>query len=108
MPDLPPPPLTPATLAARWESTPDAVIRLCKAGRLRHFQIGKGQYRIPLTVVEEYERCASNCIETGGMRFGGRTDRPSAAPSAPRIVAPPNAPLPTSSAPAPTNTRSYP
>ena len=46
MTNLPPPPLTPESLAARWACSPAHVRALCRRGRLRHFRIGRGLYRI--------------------------------------------------------------
>jgi excisionase family DNA binding protein len=49
-------PLTPESLAERWQCTPAHVRNLCRRGDLPHFRIGK-EYRIPLHVVEGIERC---------------------------------------------------
>ena len=83
---LPPPPFTPETLADRWSCSPDAIRRLCRAGRLACFHVGKGMYRIRQDVVEEYERRDSSSIEAGGTPSGPPQKAPSVAPSVPKIV----------------------
>lgn len=52
---LPPPPFTPETLAERWQCSPANVRNLCRSGRLTHFTVGRGMYRIPVDAVEHYE-----------------------------------------------------
>ncbi len=98
MPDTPPP-FTPVTLGDRWRCSPGFVRSLCRQGRLRHFTIGRGQYRIPATAVEAFERgdawgsggeTSPGSSSTGGdgTPSGQRPARPAAARSAPLIVAP--------------------
>ena len=89
---LPPAPFTPEGLSDRWACSVDQVRSLCRRGRLRHFTVGKGLYRIPADAVEEYEGCVSNSIGAGGMPSGARKDRPSAVRSAPKIVMLPTGP----------------
>jgi excisionase family DNA binding protein len=81
MPGIPPPPLppipfTPETLADRWACSPNQVRALCRQGRLGHFRVGRGLFRIPQEAVIAYERLPDLPL----------------APSPPRIVmAPPRA-----------------
>lgn len=84
--ELPPIPFTPDTLAARWGCDAENVRVLCKRGRLRHFTVGRGMYRIPVQAVEEFEGCGLSSTEAGGTRSGGKAARPGAGRSVPGIV----------------------
>jgi excisionase family DNA binding protein len=48
-------PYTPETLAERWECSPAIVRRMLKAGELRGFKLGDKLWRIPASVVDEFE-----------------------------------------------------
>jgi hypothetical protein len=54
-PALPPVPFTPESLAERWGCSADQVRALCRRGRLDHFTIGKGMYRIPQAAAVAFE-----------------------------------------------------
>lgn len=82
-------PYTPATLAERWDVSPDTIRRMCADNRLPSFRVGVA-YRIPADVVEAWERCRGT-IDSPGSRDGQtgtlsstRTDDDSVSHSEPR------------------------
>ena len=63
MTQLPPIPFTPETLAERWDVSADQVRKLCRAGTLKHFRLGKSIFRIPAAAVCDYEGSAVAAVE---------------------------------------------
>ncbi|OWJ73311.1 hypothetical protein CDV50_03255 [Haematobacter massiliensis] len=58
-------PYTPDTLAERWGCSGEKVRQLVKSGQLPGFRIGR-MIRIPVSAVEEYERCG-NTVSDASM-----------------------------------------
>ena len=52
-------PYTPATLAERWECSPEHVRRLLNTGQLEGFRLGDKLWRIRVEDVEEFESQAT-------------------------------------------------
>ena len=61
MPDVGNRPFSPAQLAERWDVSKRTVLRICKAGTIRCFQVGR-DYRITPEAVAEFE--ARDCRDT--------------------------------------------
>lgn len=51
--------ITPEQLAARWKCSSNTVRNMISNGKLSSFRIGTKLIRIPISQIEEYEKCAS-------------------------------------------------
>lgn len=83
--------LTPAQLAARWQCSDRHIRDMIRDRRLPCIKLGPKTRRIPMSAVEEIERCASYSTEESGAPHGETKPATPAAPvSGPRIVVLPN------------------
>jgi hypothetical protein len=88
--NMPPRPLNVNAVAQHLGVSASHVRKLCAGGKLRHFRAGvvdgKGPIRIPISALEEFERCGSSCSGENGTPTSELEDSQNEQAWGPRIV----------------------